>query len=265
MRYLKRVECRVDQTVDFEQSLVTERFQEWGKAWEKCIFEIWHITKVPSSIPSHSWIKLKVFSSGNILWNILGISYIIWVIYGMEILTRRYDEIEQFIFRYFDEKILISDKILADRPENFNFQKWKGLYWFNEILMWTSCRKFFIIFMPNFFHHANFFQMSNFDKIATQVQKCDSQKCDTFGHVTIRNSIIPFYFEISWEFKQNCAVCVTFLRLPNISIISNAIIFYYTFDKHSQKILFPIRNWSFWTKNKFVQKCESRRSFRRRS
>ena len=45
------------------------------------------------------------------------------MIYGMEVLTGRYDEIEPFIFRYFDEKILISDKILADRPENFNFQK----------------------------------------------------------------------------------------------------------------------------------------------
>ena len=38
-------------------------------------------------------------------------------------LTHGYDEIEPFIFRYFKEKILISDKILADRPENFNFQK----------------------------------------------------------------------------------------------------------------------------------------------
>ena len=50
-------------------------------------------------------------------------TYNLYEVYGMKILNRRYDEIEPFIFRYFDEKILISDKILADRPENFNFQK----------------------------------------------------------------------------------------------------------------------------------------------
>ena len=47
----------------------------------------------------------------------------VWTPYTMEILPIRYDEVEPFIFRYFNEKILISDKILADRPENFNFQK----------------------------------------------------------------------------------------------------------------------------------------------